>query len=372
MDIFPLPQNASFAPPKTPYVATEKWDLQPFMTYAHRKGQLHRVPPSLRHGEPAPEVTFTELLYPTPKEDQEAFYETWFYFGLLAELLCLNQQEDGTWLIPEAQARAELDAVYKACVREDDDGKRYIDGPAVFEIAYSFLDRCRSLEGGLEARAKVFSPALYFAYQMLCNIHSQFDDSIKYAISAMAETAAAAIQTAILLEKYVVDDMRGFHIPWSRNFLVAGGQVEKNMLEAGWCISEIERARTTYQGLSTMSYTSKLDRSRNRRDHSSCNKLYCSGFQIDLKQYKLSHATPDCSCDEYSIDIAQVQRILHDSTTYPILLFERSESGEVTMSVEPYEPGVPYIALSHVSLLPAPLHPHPPQSFLRIECIWPF
>ncbi|UKZ51105.1 hypothetical protein TrVGV298_004860 [Trichoderma virens] len=71
---------------------------------------------------------------------------------------------------------------------------------------------------------------------------------------------------------------------------------------------------------------------------------------MDIETYKPSHVSDGCNCDLIGIDERATSLILRSTDTYPIIRFEQIGDGvdDFELVVEPYEPGVPYVALSHV------------------------
>ena len=355
MDILPIPEKPAFPVPKTRFVASQQWDCGPFLSYAHRIGALARVPPNSRYPGPSPDVPYLELIYPTPKEENEKFYQTWFYFGLIAECLDLNEGPDRS--VPGKPDRAtvirECQSLYDKCVFEQD-GQRYVSGSSVFDTLGPFLQMVREGGAPLASRLDHLLECLRLAYNMMNAIHSDFDDEIRFSIAALAEVISTAIWTACTVLAPAGTprpDVARLVFPWYRLFLRPGGGLELDMIAHGWCPSEIERIRQLYQGLATMHFLSRLDRAIPGRDHSVCDKVMCNAFQIDMDTYQLSHASDGCSCPEYEINVSDVERVLGEPESFPVLRFDQCGSGGIVMKVEKYQPGMKYIALSHVSYL---------------------
>jgi hypothetical protein len=352
MEMLFVPSEPTFPVPRTRLVGDERWDCGLFLSYANRKDVLRRVPHGLRHGGPAPEVSYLELIYPTPQAENESFYLTWFLFGLVAECMDLNEGPDGTAAMERDAARSGCDAIYDHCVVEDD-GERYVDGEKVLELLVPFLTALADGKDEVVSRLGHLRACLYLTYQMINVINSEFDDTVRFAIAALGEVLSTAAHTAVTSsdakKRPVQHSPLGFSLPWHRLFMAEGGEVEALMLAVGWCASEIERIRHSYQGLGSMHFMSRLSRMETGLDHSSCTKALCKAFQIDLSSYKLSHAEKDCQCAEYEVNIQDIQHVLRNSKSYPILRFEKSDDGKVDLAVEEYAPGgVEYIALSHV------------------------
>jgi hypothetical protein len=143
----------------------------------------------------------------------------------------------------------------------------------------------------------------------------------------------------------------GAIFPWGRNYIEAGGLVEAQMMEAGWCKSQIEQTRHIFSNVNTLSFISRLKVPHPLRNHGNCSNQTCNTAQIDMDTFKLSHAEDNCQCSAIEVDNFQVQKILSmKPPTYPVLRIQKDGNlDQMTISVEPYYDGKSYVALSHVS-----------------------
>jgi hypothetical protein len=356
MDILPLPQRPVLPVPKTPYLGKEIWDCGPFFSYANRRQLLRIVPHSLRRPDRAIEVPYLELIHPTPREELGEFLQTWFFFGLIAECLGFNEPDNEESLV-RSIGQANCQRLYDRCVVQED-GKKYISGTKVLSTFGPFLDGLLTPEisvesaASFEERLRKLRECIRFTWELLSSIYSDYDRSIKFSIGALCELITSSLSIGVVrlsVGGFSVEFSAVPHAPWMLKYLAPGSQLEQDMLESGWCISEIERIRQGSNRLATAHYLSRLDHSVPSRNHSSCTKIMCKAFQINMATYELSHATSGCECPEYPIKVDDVQNILRNTEFYPILRFDYADDGHVGLAVEEYRPGLQYIALSHVS-----------------------
>jgi hypothetical protein len=365
MDILLIPDQPTFPIPKTPFVEWDRWDCGPFLSFGTRKELLKRVPLSLRHPDPASHVPYTELLYPSPRTDTEGFYLAWFYFGLIAEVSGLNEGPARDALeISDEEARLRCAGLYdNIVVLDGDDGNLYISGARVYsflEARLKYMMSAQEYEGQSFEHIPHLQECLRFTFYMINSIHSEFDDTILTAITALGEICTISCEAfygnlslnrARLSLPPPSEALRPIGIPWGSKSLRSGVNLESSLLATGWCPSEIEKVRQAYTGLCTVHFLSRLDRSSSiGTDHSSCTKILCKAMQIDLASYRLSHAGDGCKCADFEVDIDEVQRVLQMTDSFPILLMERLEDGSINLVVEAYQSGTKYVALSHVSL----------------------
>jgi hypothetical protein len=97
-----------------------------------------------------------------------------------------------------------------------------------------------------------------------------------------------------------------------------------------------------------MHYTSQLRRPMPWLDHSMCSRHLCRAFHIDMATYKPAHVKDGCTCGLIEADPWVVEGILKNSDSFPVVRVE-GDLEDLRMSVERFEDGVPYVALSHVS-----------------------
>lgn len=88
-----------------------------------------------------------------------------------------------------------------------------------------------------------------------------------------------------------------------------------NMLENGWCPFDVNIIDNTIGCVGFLYYLGRLPPPRSNSDHSKCSKESCIRMTID-SSYVISHATPDCSCNEEFSDVSTVIEIL-DGMKFP-------------------------------------------------------
>ncbi|KUI62769.1 hypothetical protein VP1G_09897 [Cytospora mali] len=339
MDLLLTPANPAFPTDDAPYLAGDRqWERGCFLTYAD-SCQLSTI----------------ASLATLPSEELHGFLQTWLFFGLLSEALGLNEQEGGKHIVDPSQAKAELEHLYKESIVVKEDGRRYITGAKAFALGTLMKERMRAaakIVGGIGPRLMYLDDCLRLAFQRIfaANITDRLDYNIKYSLAALGELLSTAVSRA-KTSAQIPQAPQAISYPWSRQYLVAGGWLEGQMLAHGWCLSEIEKARTQFLGLNTMHYVSRLKKLGPWRDHSRCHKYRCSAFQIRMDGYQPAHAAQCRGCDPLDVDIDGVMNVLEKTQSFPVLtgettwneLYERDEA-----QVEAFEPDKPYVAISHV------------------------
>ncbi|KAK3324453.1 hypothetical protein B0T19DRAFT_477349 [Cercophora scortea] len=354
MDFLCVPETPSRPLTKTLYPCDpeDRWDGQSFLSFARRKGMQHIVPLDLRpDGDPG-DAPFRELLHPTPLAEQHRLYTTWFIFGLLAEFLGVNPDENGLRQLAQVMEPDEaIEELYQTCVATDaTDGKRYLTMASLFDgniLGLLVYRVTTTYEGSMQARLNHLSRCLQVTKGMLDYVRIDFDPSLKCAIAALGEFLALSIQASFVEVRKQAPSLTrpqvGFS--WKTNMFELGSEIRDKMPAAGWCKSDWSRANAVYRNLQTLHYLSYLDRFVPGRDHGACTEASCQAAQIDNATYKLSHAIPGCECKEFVVDIESIKRILLETDTFPVLIFDPDKTDLV---VRKFEPGVEYIAISHV------------------------
>lgn len=351
MDLLCEPKSPATPPRKTPYVCDELWDGGPFKTYPIRKGKVGLVPPHLRHflGAGAFPEPYHELLYPTSKEEIQPFLQTWLWFGLLAEMLGLNEISPGVHLVENTVAAEGIRNLYASTVYlSDEDGKRYISAKEVLDSTQVIAER-QKLAPDKRERLIYIRDCLRYANLMIPSALN-LDETVRYSICALGEYFSTGLSSVVAQSTPKID-VPNLAFSWHQGYMQLGGTIDKQMLQRGWCPSETEKIRSQFQGLHTMHHISQLQRPNANQDHSNCTRHLCTAFQMDIETYQPSHLSDDCGCPLINIDERVTSLILRSTDTYPILRFDQigDESDNFELVVEPYEPGVPYVALSHVS-----------------------
>ena len=331
MDLLLTPADPAFPVDDVPYLAGDgRWDCGPFLTYRDRDilaGMTSQRP-----------LTHDHML---------GLLQTWFFFGLLAELLGLNEQQDGTHIIDQDQANAELDVIYEESVFAREDGHKYITGAKALALVPLIQERltttARSV-GNFESRWRYIVNCFEFVRRCIRGLGTQrkLDYNIKYSLAALVDMTSIACQSTVK----TMDPVPSLTL--DKCWLIAGEYVhcfKEQMLTHGWCPSEIERIWAYPYGLNTIHYISHLKKSGPTRNHSRCQKHMCSAFQISMNSYEPAHAEQSCNCGYLSVNDKRVVEILQTTQSYPVLT---GSTGSDEAHIEEFKTDMPYVAISHV------------------------
>lgn len=174
---------------------------------------------------------------------------------------------------------------------------------------------------------------------------------MRFSIAALGKLFSSTLYSPTILGK------SGSNLPtigfnWHRGYIGPGSTVEAQILEGGWCPSEIDKIRTQFESLSAMHYTSRMKKPRPQLDHGGCSQHVCRAFQVDMMTYRPLHVHGACGgdCPSIGVDMASVLAILRSTEFYPVLRVQLpvDEREDVKLLVEPYQPSMSYVALSHV------------------------
>ncbi|POR38277.1 Uncharacterized protein TPAR_01537 [Tolypocladium paradoxum] len=350
MDLLCVPEEPSAPTERCPYVCAEEWDGGVYRMYPQRKGLSRLVPEGLRLIPEVPipaDQPFLEGLYPTPLEELQPFLQTWLFFGLVAEFLGLNEVAPGIRLIDESDAAREIALLYKECVLEEE-GIQYLTGAAVLEKSKLILERTKLAPDRVQ-RLVYLRDCLYYSVVMLHLIQANLDYRIRNSIAALGELFSTGLYAAATLAQPRIE-LPIVGLNWYRDYIKPKGDLEAQMLQSGWCPSEIEKLRSQFQGVFTMHYTSRLTMPERHGTHHDCSLHACRAFQLDIDTYKPLHVSGDCDCAHMEVDMSSVLSILHSTSSYPVIRVEQSADGPEALRLiaEPWTPGTPYVALSHV------------------------
>ncbi|KAJ9155246.1 HET domain protein [Pleurostoma richardsiae] len=350
MDLLCTPADPALLTERARYVCKANWDGGSFLSYAERMSRVGLVPTHLRDAIGAPSVTekpYTELLYPTSRDEVQSFCQIWLFFGLLAEFLGLNELPAEERLVNHTKASAEIAALHDQSIA-DENGILYLKSDKALAVVPLMVTRFKAAPD-LQQRVFYLRKCLDFTSGFLNSLQLPFDEGVRYSIAGLGELFASAMHTTFTIGPTKIQ-MPAMGHSWARGYLRAGSALETAMLENGWCISEIEKIRALYHALNTIHFLSHLKRLTPYRDHSRCSQDRCATFQLDPATYRSAHDEEVCPCEHIRIDLVSVTNILLESDSFPVIRINLGDGRleSLSMSVEDYRPGIPYVAISHV------------------------
>lgn len=283
-------------------------------------------------------------------EDQQGFYQTWFFFGLLAEFCSLNDLDDGTRLNNNNLFQL-MDTLYSSCV-DVQQGYIQVTYPYIKETFDWLLSDLPNSPAGPSTRYAYLRDCLRFTFLMINSPHVHLDAPIRNSICGLAEGFTIALSTIHRVPNlsHIVGGER-LSFAWGLRYLDESVEAAMTQRQNGWCKSDVEQIRHRFQNLNSQHFISRLRKWGPVRDHSDCSRQKCVTAQIKGPTYQLSHSTDTCACEVIHVDIDRVQEILTTTGTYPVLRVDSQDGdlGKLSITPEPYDSNTPYVAFSHVS-----------------------
>ena len=131
--------------------------------------------------------------------------------------------------------------------------------------------------------------------------------------------------------------------------------IRHSMIEAGWCIKEIERLtdQLTLAHVITLLFLSRVNRHNLGKPHSNCTLELCVHEKIDYTTYRPIHTSNECQCETIMPRYDSMKQM--DSAlckgNIPLLRFEIDHSFGPEFRLEVWSActrQIPYVAISHV------------------------
>jgi hypothetical protein len=328
--------------PRTPYISKERYDGGPWVSYPSRRGKLLSVWDGKNFN--LQEYHRSERVNPTPLLELEPFVQTWLYFGLLSEFLCVNISEVGlgTLAVGEQEFKTIVDRIYDATLLQDGDG-HYVS--LTSDCLNSFLQSTRPrLPQDPEIKKRFYEHlnlCLSCTKYMLVSLPAEFNHSVKCSIAALAELLMHTVNTAFQLLGLKPE----FGRFWGKDFL--DKEAKRAMKDRGWCVSDISRLEAKYKSVQGLYVARMMDKSLPSRNHENCTEFVCRYFQINMGAFQLQHQGDGCLCEALQVDNDELTRMLRKDDTFPLLRLT-GDLYHLKAELIESKSDVAYVAISHV------------------------
>ena len=327
MDHLPLPADPILPLSEVPYLCDEHYDVTiPFLEYPRRKGRPCMTPSV---GE-AP-YSLHEKLFPMPTRDLESFFQTWLFFGLLAELLAglfshdsfvSKSERDGSPIISTKQLQSLTEQRFESV--------RTLDKPAQKKI-YVHAVRC------IDLTTRILPVAA-----------SDFDCAVRNSIASVTELLGSAVDKA---HKGTFSDAVSCKRPFTHNFY--SEEMKVAMVAANWCPNDITRLTDKFTSTQLLYFLSKMKKPPSVASHRDCTTKCCLAHPVSLSQHRTRHCeacSNENTCADISIDHRPVVNILR-SGALPLLRITSQKNEPNRVTLELCSSGTDtahYVAISHV------------------------
>ncbi len=315
MDHFP-PVAKPHRPLQVPYVGGE-YDNQSFSGYSARQGwNVQRLQ--------AANVETKAI------DRARTFLQTWFYFGLLHEVLG-------------------LDIRTADFVRVDSAGIAYITTAKLrsyLQMWRESLSRLPDADSVARRNKQIVDCWAYSYYIWQGFDKSARDLLIPEEIQLSIQILAATLEHAVLS---VYNLFSAYHIPvaeapWR---LTSNDFLTQRMLEDGWCPITVEQIWYPTH-LCLQYYASILGPPTAYKQHEHCaaGDVSCKARNLNEGTYRTKHECSSSDCRFVEVNATDLQKIV---TSGSVALVQVDASAPtISLKVVPFRPGMQYTAISHV------------------------
>lgn len=324
MDHLPELSGDPSSLPDIPFLCEQQYDGLGFTSYPHRRGWDKN---KLKSGD------FIEQ----PVEQTRAFLQEWLFFGLLAEFFGEGFKSDDF-------------------VVQKGDGQSFITTRKLPEYSNALYEKIRSFSYEERIQHDTFiRPILLEANGMCFNRITEAEpncplsDEVRMSIILVGETLDYILHHIWSSKATNLDVSRWFGT--ARTSALDWGDCrlpKTRMLDAGWCPNEVKRLSGSRCN-NAMFYASCLRRSIPNGFHRECSADRCVANQVKRGSYRTRHTEDACDCAFVHVQVDKVKDILGRGNI--ALIRHSGQAGKLgsgDIDVVEYQPGLHYVAISHV------------------------
>ena len=321
MDHIPHPQNATLPPLKIPYLCedVERYDGLGLRDFPLRKGW-----------------TTTSPSAPWSRQ-YVARAQSWFYFGLLKELL-------GHYF--DRKDFVDLSV----------DGGQYV---TTHRLPALLKDQCQEMSRLYTVMASLGFRDISERGLLRGRPYVRLDERLRNALQLAeqqshrldaGDSLACAIVFSIKILIWSIQNALGTYLP-SRTEINSFSPrpsrlLKARMLEGGKCHywTEIYNRNYSTAMIYYLAVTPSMDE---HVEHKGCPAEQCIAYDIDSEQYTTRHVNNDCHCSMTAPDLQMVTSIIENDGV-PLICFKELSSGRLALDVIQAKYGQHYTAISHV------------------------
>ena len=342
MDHLPYPKNPAFNHPLVPYVCTESYDGLDFVNYPIRAGW-----PQVLSSAQYPDFDKYERAHPSDDRKLEKFFQNWIFFGLLHELLGPQKMYN-----KDDYIRIESGVKYvhtKLLMQRLNQWKDVVTNwhPPEKISVYGNLVKCLRLA---QDSLMVLSQSEKQGILVEDNRHPSFNRAIKISLAAICEAIVNAVDEALISAERTNMPDGWMRIWWDL-------ATEQELRRIGWCPSQIALLNKNMATFSAQYFLRAVHMNEFDRDsshvselgggHNHCDANACDHLQVKQGTYRTAHCCQSLDCGLLGPNRKEIlERLRVD--TIPLLRIQGTCIDDINVTVVPYEPGVRYVALSHV------------------------
>lgn len=334
MEHLSLPRDVTPPGPSlVPFVCKSEYDGGPFLTYSARLG----LSSSVAH-EILVDLDYVGRTSRIPLPELESVVQTWFFFGLLTEVLgklfkpseyvrsvAVSNSLGGHDQVLDTSKLVQtvtlwMQQVHEAAKTKEESRRQHEHIPECLWLVETILSAARPLQ------------------------QPNFNPSIKWSIASISELLSRATDQVFAIENPIKDNScpSEWVIPYEDP-----GDIPQ-MLRGGYCPSEIQYVRKLSFSIQTYHLLLSMDRTGPSAQHQLCTDEKCRAQQINPKRYAAKHQRDGCQCDDLLVDVEEVTCILSRGVLPLLRLTLASQLSNLSIDVVAATPTSKYVAISHV------------------------
>ena len=321
MDHLPLPLDPILPLTEVPYLCGEPYDTTiPFLEYPRHKGRPWMVPVTIVD-------RYHDTLFPTPT----SFFQTWLFFGLIAEVL-------GDHFNHESFVS-----------KSEYDGSLILSTKELVSLTAQRFESVTALDKPTQKSIYLgAAQCVDLTLMTLLSATSDFNCAVKNSIASVAELLGSAVDRAHL---GLFPDAVRCKTPFTANFY--SNEMKTAMIAANWCPSDITRVTDKFTSTQSLYFFSKMKKPESVANHRACTTNHCLAYSTSLPQHKTRHCmscTNESACEDITINIRLLDDILR-SGALPLLQITSKDNEPSKVTVELLSSKIEnarYVAISHV------------------------
>ena len=184
--------------PKTPYLARERYDGGPFLSYLFRKGKATKA----LDGTPFDSLEYrrAEWINPTPIKEQVSFFQTWLYFGLIAEFAGVNAADEASFDSTSSKSTKDIEHIYKLLLKQNNQYVK-LDTDTLEELLALGRTRLPKDPGARKQHYLHIKTCLAYTHAIILTVPRSFDHRVRCSICALGELFTTTLNYAFTLMK---------------------------------------------------------------------------------------------------------------------------------------------------------------------------
>jgi hypothetical protein len=199
----------------------------------------------------------------------------------------------------------------------------------------------------LQVFKKIQEQLINWVYKLAEYVHMVENTEVQTKVAQIARLGGFSAESIVKFRHNFPPSLKYQLLRSVTDYPIWSGIIVKKLSLYGWCPNMLHRVRKGRMEFLELLLVLGPQEAATGSDHSQCNEAACVANNVNA-DFKAKHRSVSCNCPYFTLPLQEIERTLRNGKYFLVDMSKFWDGGNPSAALVPYEPGLPYVAISHV------------------------